>query len=208
MFFGSILGASFIGGHNVAMPAMLQCFGFTEGESVGLATPGTVGAIAGLMLYSIFLKGKPDVHIHLQIITLVYLFAQFYFWFSFSLGYKYTYFGKFFYSIWNGPQIPLITDILIRYFTKIGKEEYILVGTSSVGLLKHLMNAVSGTYVGYIMKTKTQSMSWLCECTIMYAIGISFFANVKIEKILVDQKLNIYETESEKEAIEDNFIKT
>ena len=124
------------------------------------------------------------------------MFAQFYFWFSFSLGYKYTYFGKFFYSIWNGPQIPLITDILIRYFKTIGRDEYILVGTSSVGLLKHLMNAVSGTFVGVAMETKTQEMSWICECTIMYAIGISFFADIMIEKILVKKKLNIYEDES------------
>jgi hypothetical protein len=75
MFFGSIMGTAFIGGHNVAMPAMLQSFGFTEAESVGLATPGTIGAITGLIMYSIFLKGKSGVHIHLQVITLIYLFA-------------------------------------------------------------------------------------------------------------------------------------
>lgn len=145
------------------------------------------------MLYSIFLKGKPGVHIHLQIITLIYLYAHFYFWFSFSLGYKWTYAGKFIYSIWNGPQIPLITDILIRYFNKIGREDYILVGTSSVGLFKHLANAISGTFVGFVMRTKTQTTSWICECTIMFIIGWSFFSNLMVEKRLVDKKLDIYQ---------------
>jgi hypothetical protein len=61
------------------------------------------------------------------------------------------------------------------------------------------MNAVSGTFVGVVMKNKTQTMSWICECTIMYMIGISFFADVLIEKILIKKKLNIYEDLEEAE---------
>ena len=109
----------------------------------------------------------------------------FLFWASFMApNFYWVIAGKFCYSIFNGPSIALILDIMIRYFKKTKGNEYILVGTSLVGLFKYVQTTLSAIFVGFMLRWKSQRNVLIIEMNIQIMIAISFFSMVAIEFLL------------------------
>lgn len=195
---GSNLGTCMISTQNIAMPVILKSFGFSESQTLSLSVPGTAGAISGMLLYTIFLSGKKNILIKLQIITALFAVAHYCFWSSFLLDFVYVVASKFMYSVFNGPQEPLILELVIQYCNGIGRKELILLATSASGMIFQVANAVGVTFVGRMMSVKTRERGWEVEFFIFGCIVISFFSDFIIDMIVYRRDVELGEEPEEK----------
>lgn len=92
------------------------------------------------------------------------------------MPYTYIWMTKFLYSVFNGPQFPLVMALCIKYYSAIQREDLILLATASISMLRYLDNALGGTYVGYIMEDVSQFNSILVEISTQIAATISFIS--------------------------------
>jgi len=174
LLFGTTFGTGAIGGQNVGMPQMLKKFGIDEEDTLTLATPGSIGAVVGLLAYTFYVKKLPRKILQFEIVSLMLCIMYFCFWASYIVSFYSIYAFKFGYSIFNGPSISLIMDIMLRYFKRAKSEEFVLIGSSLAGLFKHVQTAASSKFVGIMWKWRsTAETALLIGLGIQTAIAIS-----------------------------------
>ena len=116
------------------------------------------------------------------------MLSLFLFLYSFTLGYEYIYAAKAFYSVFNGPQGAITISLVIKYFECIDKR-LILLGTGSINIIKYIFNALSGSFVGFLMKEDTQWNSLVVELTFETLTAVSFFSAVAVGALLAKKNI-------------------
>ena|SRR3990167_1744327 len=190
ILFGVLLGSNTIGGHNVAMAVMLKLFGVDESQTLGLANSGTIGGLLGIFGYAIFSKYHKKNMLHLIVILALFEVSLFMFWYSFFYPYKYIWATKFIYSLFNGPQGAIAIGIAIKYFNTVDPS-LVLLGSGSINIVKYSFNALSGSFVGYIMQNKTKWNAIFVELVFQYAGAISFFSAVILAYKLAKKGIDV-----------------
>lgn len=190
ILFGVLLGSNTIGGHNVAMAVMLKMFGVDESQTLGLANSGTIGGLLGIFGYAIYSRYSKNNMLHLIVILACFEVSVFLFWYSFFYPYKYIWATKFIYSLFNGPQGAIAIGIAIKYFNTVDPS-LVLLGSASINIAKYSFNALSGSYVGYVMQTKTRWNAIFVELTFQFTAAISFFSAVLLAYMLAKKGINV-----------------
>lgn len=192
ILFGVMLGNNTIGGHGVAMAVMLNSFGIPESKTLGLANSGTIGALLGILLYTLVKRKNKYPVTHLIWIAFGFEVTMFLFWYSFSYPYEYIWVTKFLYSIFNGPLGAIAIGLSIKYF-KLTNPSLVLLGSATINIMKYTLNALAGSLVGWIMNEDSQFNSIIVEILIQYMIAISFFASVSLHFMLKKRGIVIKE---------------
>ena len=125
------------------------------------------------------------------------------------INYWAIFFFKLMYCVFNGPQMALVMDILISYFKKTKGEEYILLGTSFVGLFKYVETSIGVYIAGYIVGEQTTRIEALyIELIIQYFIIASFASVSAINLIMRWKGINLESriTPKQKRDLEQSFM--
>ena len=190
ILFGVLLGSNTIGGQNVAMAVMLKLFGIAESSTLGLANSGTLGSLIGIFVYAVFSRYNKNNMFHLIVILALFEVSLFMFWYSFFYPYEYIWTTKLIYSLFNAPQTAITVGIAIKYFNTVDPS-LVLLGSATINIVKYSLNAVAGSFVGYVMQNKTKWNAIFVELVLQYTTAISFFSAVLLSYMLAKRGINV-----------------